>query len=181
MSINPEKITSSEFSQSGVTITVENAKPGDDITVAVRQAQGKVKTFTQKAKVGQNGQASVGVKAKSAPVLGEYIVKVTGAGIQDDGTFDVVRTRSGDNGNAGANDGSAGGGSDAGSNGAGSDGGSNGAGSSTGSDSSSSSSPLPRTGTEMTGLALGAGLLVVGAAAVVITRRRANSQDPADY
>ena len=45
-----------------------------------------------------------------------------------------------------------------------------------------SGSDLPRTGTEMTGLALGVGLLVVGAAAVVITRRRMTaSDDPAEF
>ena len=46
--------------------------------------------------------------------------------------------------------------------------------------SSDSGSALPRTGSEMTGLALGAGLLVVGAAAVVVTRRRTSSTDPSD-
>ena len=51
-----------------------------------------------------------------------------------------------------------------------------------GSGSNDSGSDLPRTGAEMTGLALGVGLLAVGAAAVIITRRRMNaSDDPAEF
>ena len=38
-----------------------------------------------------------------------------------------------------------------------------------------SSNDLPRTGTELTGLALGVGLIVVGGAAVVVTRRKAST------
>ena len=51
-----------------------------------------------------------------------------------------------------------------------------------GGENGSSGNDLPRTGAELTGLALGAGLLVVGAAAVVITRRRMTaSDDPAEF
>ena len=51
-----------------------------------------------------------------------------------------------------------------------------------GGENGNSGNDLPRTGAELTGLALGAGLLVVGAAAVVITRRRMTaSDDPAEF
>jgi LPXTG-motif cell wall-anchored protein len=51
-----------------------------------------------------------------------------------------------------------------------------------GNSSNAAGNDLPRTGAEMTGLALGVGLLAVGAAAVIITRRRMNaSDDPAEF
>ena len=66
-----------------------------------------------------------------------------------------------------------------------SSGGSTTSGNNTGSGSGSSqnsgvASDLPRTGAELTGLALGVALLSVGVAAVVVTRRRSHGSDPAD-
>nr|WP_277925246.1 LPXTG cell wall anchor domain-containing protein [Sediminivirga luteola] len=40
---------------------------------------------------------------------------------------------------------------------------------------------MPRTGSELTGIALGAGLLVIGTAAIVVSRRKAkDANGPAD-
>ena len=94
--------------------------------------------------------------------LGKYDVKVTGANDTEDekalaGSFNVVEDEEGNGGggNDGGDDGDNGNNDDDG-NGDGGDGGSD----------------LPRTGAELTGLAAGAGLLVVGGAAVVLTMRR---------
>src|SRR5699024_8191837 len=127
-------------------------------------------------------------------VLGDYSVRVSGDGFDErTGEFTVVTNsteveRDDDDSQGGAD------GSDEGDKGAGDndpgDGGSDGSGSSDGNGRSGGSSDgsrsgnaadLPRTGTELTGLALGAGLLVVGGAAVVITRRRAAQADPAEH
>ncbi|MBR7502803.1 LPXTG cell wall anchor domain-containing protein, partial [Mycobacterium tuberculosis] len=83
--------------------------------------------------------------------IGKYDVSVTGANDTDDespltGSFKVVGDDQG-NGGGGSDDGK-----DGGNGGGGSD--------------------LPRTGAELTGLAAGAGLLLVGGAAVVLTMRR---------
>src|SRR5699024_7576360 len=94
--------------------------------------------------------------------LGKYDVEVTGANDTEDedaltGSFEVVADEDGNGGGTGGDDDGSSDGNDDDGNGDGSgDGGSD----------------LPRTGAELTGLAAGAGLLVVGGTAVVLTMRR---------
>ena len=160
ISIDPTEISSADFADEdkGVTITVTGAQPGEQITVQVEHAQGQVERFQIDKIADENGNAVVGVHAEGDPVLGEYRVSAFGPESEPmAGAFTVVTNSSSVGDEAGNQAG--------------------GSGSGQGSDDGSS---LPRTGSEMTGLALGAGLLVVGAAAVVVTRRRTRSTDPAD-
>ncbi|MBR7502587.1 LPXTG cell wall anchor domain-containing protein, partial [Mycobacterium tuberculosis] len=136
----------------GVTLGVTGAQPGEKITIVVEHAQGKVDRYTMSKEADSEGKATFGVQAKVKAVLGTYNVRVQAESFDkpQGGSFTVVTN-----------------GTDVSENGSG-----NGSGSGSG---SGASNDLPRTGAEMTGLALGAGLLVVGAAAVVITRRRADA------
>ncbi|QCP04640.1 LPXTG cell wall anchor domain-containing protein [Brevibacterium sp. CS2] len=170
IAIDPTEISSSDFADDdkGVTITVTGAQPGEQITVQVEHAQGQVERFQIDKIANEQGDAVVGVHAASDPVLGEY--RVTAFGPESEaqaGSFTVVTNSTSVGDEAGNRAG--GEGSDSGSGGGSGSGGS-----------SDSGTALPRTGSEMTGLALGAGLLVVGAAAVVVTRRRTRSTDPSD-
>ena len=102
------------------------------------------------------GKVTFGVQAKVKAVLGTYNVRAQADSFDEPqgGSFTVLT------------------------NGTAVDEGGNGNGNGQG----DSGSDLPRTGAEMTGLALGVGLLAVGAAAVIITRRRMNaSDDPAEF
>src|SRR5699024_3856890 len=97
--------------------------------------------------------------------LGKYDVEVTGANDTEDedaltGSFEVVADEDGNGGGTGGDDDGSSDGNDDDGNGDGSgDGGSD----------------LPRTGAELTGLAAGAGLLVLGRTAVVLATRRRRS------
>lgn len=168
IAIDPTEISSSDFADAdkGVTITVTGAQPGEQITVQVEHAQGQVERFQIDKVANEQGNAVVGVHAADDPVLGEY--RVTAFGPESEaqaGSFTVVTNSTSVGDEAGNRAGGEGNGSGGGSGSGGS---------------SDSGTALPRTGSEMTGLALGAGLLVVGAAAVVVTRRRTRSTDPAD-
>src|SRR5699024_9721269 len=110
----------------------------------------------------ENGAAAFAIYGTSASdpsaYLGKYDVEVTGANDTEDedaltGSFEVVADEDGNGGGTGGDDdGNADDGNGDGSGDGGSD--------------------LPRTGAELTGLAAGAGLLVVGGTAVVLTMRR---------
>ena len=123
----------------------------------------------------ENGAAAFSIYGTSAEnpeaYLGKYDVEVTGDNDTEDesaltGSFEVVADEDGSGGGSGGDDdgnnddgnadGGAGDGNDDDGNG---DGGSD----------------LPRTGAELTGLAAGAGLLLVGGTAVVLTMRRKNN------
>ncbi|UVI35895.1 LPXTG cell wall anchor domain-containing protein [Brevibacterium spongiae] len=154
LSIDPTEISSEDFLNKGIKLGVTGAQPGEKITITVEHAQGKVDRYTMTKEADSEGKATFGVQAKVKAVLGTYNVRAQAESFDEPqgGSFTVLT-----NGTA----------VDEGGNGSGSN---------------DSGSDLPRTGAEMTGLALGVGLLAVGAAAVIITRRRMNaSDDPAEF
>lgn len=150
--IDPTEISSEDFLGEGIKLGITGAQPGEKITITVEHAQGKVDRYTMTKEADSEGKATFGVQAKVKAVLGTYNVTA-----QAD-SFDKPQGGSFTvvtNGTSVDEDGGNG---------------------------NESGSDLPRTGAEMTGLALGVGLLVVGAAAVVITRRRMTaSDDPAEF
>nr|BFF08448.1 hypothetical protein GCM10023233_34170 [Brevibacterium otitidis] len=159
LTIDPLEISSADFGKDGVTVTGENFEPGQKVTMVVNHAQGKVKQYTKEVTVDENGVAAFRVRAVTTPVLGQYNVTVHPSDAAADGeealhgSFTVITNGSsiGDETTGDNKKGTSGG------------------------------TDLPRTGAELTGLAMGAGLLVIGAAAVVITRRRtAGGNGPAD-
>lgn len=165
--IEPSEITAQDFSNAngGVTITVLDAAPGSEVTLTVNHAQGRVDTYTDTTTVDENGTAVFSVRAIGNAVLGEYQVTVDGDQIEAQaGSFTVLSNDPGGSGSGGS------GGSGSGESGSSGSGGT-----------SSGGSTLPRTGSELTGIALGAGLLVIGTAAIVVSRRKAkDANGPAD-
>ncbi|WP_435001796.1 LPXTG cell wall anchor domain-containing protein [Brevibacterium sp. H602] len=158
MFINPTEVSSEDFLSDGIKIGVSGAQPGEKVSITVEHAQGKVDRYTMTKEADSEGKVTFGVQAKVKAVLGTYNVRAQAESFDEPqgGSFTVLT------------------------NGTDVDEGGNGAGN--GSGSNDSGSDLPRTGAEMTGLALGVGLLAVGAAAVIITRRRMNaSDDPAEF
>ena len=156
MFINPTEVSSEDFLNEGIKIGVSGAQPGEKVSITVEHAQGKVDRYTMTKEADSEGKVTFGVQAKVKAVLGTYNVRAQAESFDEPqgGSFTVLT-----NGTA----------VDEGGNG-------------NGSGSNDSGSDLPRTGAEMTGLALGVGLLAVGAAAVIITRRRMNaSDDPAEF
>ncbi|MGO3066801.1 MAG: LPXTG cell wall anchor domain-containing protein, partial [Brevibacterium linens] len=131
-------------------------QPGEKVTITVEHAQGKVDRYTMTKEADSDGKVTFGVQAKVKSVLGTYNVRAQAESFDEPqgGSFTVLT------------------------NGTDVDEGGNG----NGANQDDSGSDLPRTGAEMTGLALGVGLLAVGAAAVIITRRRMNAaDDPAEF
>ena len=159
LTIDPLEIASADFGKDGVKIIGENFEPGQKVTMVVNHAQGKVKQYTTEVTADDNGVAAFRVRAVTTPVLGQYNVTVHPSDAAADGdqalhgSFTVITNGSsvGDETTGDTKKDTSGG------------------------------TDLPRTGAELTGLAMGAGLLVIGAAAVVITRRRtAGGNGPAD-
>lgn len=159
LTIDPLEIASADFGKDGIKIIGENFEPGQKITMVVNHAQGKVKQYTTEVTADDNGVAAFRVRAVTTPVLGQYNVTVHPSDAAADGdqalhgSFTVITNGSsvGDETTGDTKKDTSGG------------------------------TDLPRTGAELTGLAMGAGLLVIGAAAVVITRRRtAGGNGPAD-
>ena len=156
MFINPTEVSSEDFLNDGIKIGVSGAQPGEKVSITVEHAQGKVDRYTMTKEADSEGKVTFGVQAKVKAVLGTYNVRAQAESFDEPqgGSFTVLT------------------------NGTAVDEGGNGDGNGQG----DSGSDLPRTGAEMTGLALGVGLLAVGAAAVIITRRRMNaSDDPAEF
>ena len=157
MFIDPTEVSSEDFLNDGIKIGVSGAQPGEKVSITVEHAQGKVDRYTMTKEADSEGKVTFGVQAKVKAVLGTYNVRAQAESFDEPqgGSFTVLT-------NGTAVD----------------EGGNNGNGSGQG----DSGSDLPRTGAEMTGLALGVGLLAVGAAAVIITRRRMNAtDDPAEF
>lgn len=161
LSVDPKEISSENFTatKGGVTITVEDVSPGESVSLVVQHAQGKVKQYKTTKDADENGRAVFGVRGEGKPVLGRYNVTASAPSTDGlNGTFTV--TTNDPNGGTGNGSGSGSGNSSA---------------------SGSGNSTLPRTGADATGLALGAGLLVLGTAAIIVTRRRTKaSGDPSD-
>jgi LPXTG-motif cell wall-anchored protein len=161
-----------------VTVSVTDAAPESTVALTITHAQGKVSRFNAEKTVNAEGTAVFELHPEGKAVLGEYNVTVDVEGAEDlTGSFTVVTNGTEverDDDEDDAQGGDSGEGSDSGDNG------SEGSGSGSDNSRSGNAADLPRTGTELTGVALGAGLLVVGAAAVVLTRRRGASSDPAE-
>ena len=168
INVDPKEIVASDFvnEDKGVTITVKGFEEGEKVSLKVASGPENVEGITLDETANENGAAAFSIYGTSetdpSVYLGKYDVKVTGANDTEDekalaGSFNVVEDEDG-NGGGGSDDGDDGdnGNKDDDGNGDGGDGGSD----------------LPRTGAELTGLGAGAGLLLVGGAAVVLTMRR---------
>ncbi|RAG74331.1 hemagglutinin, partial [Burkholderia multivorans] len=147
-------IAASEFvkEDKGVTISVKGFDEGEKVSLKVVSGPENVKGIELTETANADGVAMFSIYGTSASdpsvYVGKYDVSVTGANDTDEesaltGSFKVVAD---DQGNGGGSD--------------------------DGKDGGDGGSDLPRTGAELTGLAAGAGLLLVGGAAVVLTMRR---------
>ncbi|WP_240689791.1 LPXTG cell wall anchor domain-containing protein [Brevibacterium sp. S111] len=169
LAVSPETISPADFvkEDKGVTLAVENCEPGEDIRFLVNpKGESNVTAFDKTVKADDEGKASVNVYGTSASnasaYIGDYDVTVTCGDDELTGEFSVS-----DDANAGGSDGGEDGNAD------GNDDGDNG--------DAGNSGDLPRTGTELTGLVGGAGLLLIGGVAVALTMRRKKvAQDPAE-
>jgi LPXTG-motif cell wall-anchored protein len=157
LTVDPKEVALSDFvkEDKGVQVKGEGFDEGEEVTLEVTDGPEGVDGVTLKQTANKDGVVGFSIYGENAEnaeaYLGTYDVKVTGANDTADedpltGSFEVVADEDGngggDNGD-GNDDGNGDGGSD-----------------------------LPRTGAELTGLAAGAGLLLVGGAAVVLTMRR---------
>ncbi|WP_051297336.1 LPXTG cell wall anchor domain-containing protein [Brevibacterium album] len=152
LSVTPEEITPEDFvdEDKGVTLAVEGAEAGEEIEFAVSPAGENITPLTTTETANEDGEVAwnvYGVDASDPSVyLGEYDVVATNeAGEELTGSFTVTNAPGDDDGQGGEDDQDRG---------------------------KDDGSKLPRTGMELTGLAAGAGLLAVGAATVMLTRRR---------
>jgi LPXTG-motif cell wall-anchored protein len=159
LTVDPKEISAADFvkEDKGVQITAEGFEEGEKVSLEVVAGPENVEGITLDETANADGVVGFSIYGTSASnpeaYLGKYELEVTGANDTADesaltGSFQVVAD---EDGNGGGNDGDDNGNDDG--NG---DGGSD----------------LPRTGAELTGLAAGAGLLLVGGAAVVLTMRR---------
>lgn len=166
LTVSPESITPADFvkEDKGVTIAVENCEPGEDVHFVVNpKGESSVNAFDDTVQADDEGKASVNVFGEDASqvsaYIGDYDVTVTCGDEELTGDFSVEKDA-----NAGGGDDDGNGGNDDGDNGDAGNGG-----------------DLPRTGTELTGLVGGAGLLLIGGVAVAMTMRRKKvAQDPAE-
>jgi LPXTG-motif cell wall-anchored protein len=153
LSIDPKEIAAADFvkEDKGVQITAEGFEEGENVTLEVVAGPENVEGITLEETANADGVVGFSIYGTSASnpeaYLGKYDLEVTGANDTADeealtGSFQVVADEDG-TGGGNDDDGNGDGGSD-----------------------------LPRTGAELTGLAAGAGLLLVGGAAVVLTMRR---------
>ncbi|HCG55837.1 MULTISPECIES: LPXTG cell wall anchor domain-containing protein [Brevibacterium] len=153
ISISPKEVAASDFvkKDKGVAITVKGFDEGENVSLEVVAGPENVEGITLDETANEDGVAAFSIYGTNASdpsaYLGKYDVQVTGDNDTDDekalaGSFSVVADEDGNGGGSDDGDGGDGG------------------------------SDLPRTGAELTGLAAGAGLLVVGGAAVVLTMRR---------
>ncbi|MGO1397648.1 MAG: hypothetical protein ACTHVO_04560 [Brevibacterium yomogidense] len=152
LEVDPQEISPADFvkQDKGVTLTATGLEAGEEVEFAVSAAGSNVESLTETATADENGVAVWSVygidDSNPSAYLGDYSVTVTNeAGETIDGSFTV--TDSADNGEGGEDD-----------NGDDRD--------------DEGGSDLPRTGMELGGLAAGAALLTVGAATVVLSRRR---------
>lgn len=166
LTVSPESITPADFvkEDKGVTLAVENCEPGEDVRFLVNpKGESSVTAFDKPVQADDEGKASVNVfgedASQASAYIGDYDVTVTCGDEELTGDFSVEKDA-----NAGGGDDDGNGGNDDGDNGDAGNGG-----------------DLPRTGTELTGLVGGAGLLLIGGVAVALTMRRKKvAQDPAE-
>ena len=173
INVDPKEIAASDFvkEDKGVTVSVKGFEEGEKVTLKVASGPENVKGITLDETANKDGVAAFSIYGTSdsdpSVYLGKYDVQVTGANDTDDekalaGSFNVVEDEDGNGGGNGGDDDGNGNGGDEDGNGNDGDDDGNGDG----------GSDLPRTGAELTGLAAGAGLLVVGGTAVFLTLRR---------
>ena len=160
LTVDPKEIAAADFvkEDKGVQITAEGFEEGENVTLEVVAGPENVEGITLEETANADGVVGFSIYGTSASnpeaYLGKYDLEVTGANDTEEeealtGSFQVVAD---EDGNGGGDDGDDNGNDDGNGDGGGSD--------------------LPRTGAELTGLAAGAGLLLVGGAAVVLTMRR---------
>lgn len=156
LNLEADRVTPQKFVTDGVAFAVRGCEPGQDVTFEV-SAGNNVNPYTATVSADENGIAVHGVKGldDSQPdaYIGEYTVTATCGDNTWNDSFTVGYGD--DDANPGDDDSDDNGSDDNG-------------------------SDLPRTGTELTGLAAGAGLLVLGAATVLLTRRKSAKTGPAD-
>ncbi|WAL39277.1 hypothetical protein BRM1_08255 [Brevibacterium sp. BRM-1] len=170
LSVKPHTVTAKDFvnEKKGVTLTVSHLQPGEKAVYSVAAKRKGVRDLAkQEATADKNGVATWSVygtnSANPSAYIGSYVVTAKAEGKTLTEGFKVVAKKSsgndsdngdnGDNGNSGSNNDNGNSGSN--DNGSGDNGGS-----------------LPRTGAELGALGVGAALLLVGGATVLVTRRR---------
>ncbi|KHS50556.1 lipoprotein 17-related variable surface protein [Brevibacterium linens] len=166
LTVSPESITPADFvkEDKGVTLAVENCDPGEDVRFLVNpKGESSVTAFDKTVQADDEGKANVNVYGTSASnasaYVGDYDVTVTCGDDELTGDFSVEEDP-----NAGGGDEDGNGGSDDDDN-----------------EDAGNGGDLPRTGTELTGLVGGAGLLLIGGVAVAMTMRRKKvAKDPAE-
>lgn len=191
MSLDRPEISTKEFlsEDSGIQVGIVGMKPNEKFTYTVTKVDGdgKVEDFEGEGTADEEGRGGTAIhgvqKGQSAESFaGKYIITVKSEQGELTETFTVVHEGKGDDAEGGDGDGG-----DSGDTEGGSDGGSGSeddaeAGDGSGDDSgagdggaggdASEAGDLPRTGMGVTGLIAGGALLTVGAATVLVTRRR---------
>lgn len=154
LDVDPQEISPADFVQQdkGVTLTATGLEAGEEVEFAVSPAGSTVEPLTESATADDNGVAVWSVygidDSDPSAYLGDYSVTVTNEADETvDGSFTV--TNAADDGDAGEDDSDKDDDRD-----------------------DEGGSDLPRTGMELGGLAAGAALLTVGAATVMLSRRR---------
>ena len=151
LTVDPERISPADFVKDGaVTITATGCEPGSEAKLTVTPKNDTIGTHVDTAKAGDDGAVSFSVfgdnPAAVKSYIGDYDVVVSCAGGDDlTGSFTVGEGGK-DDGGKGGND--------------------------KDKDDGKPGDRLPRTGAELTAAGAGLALLAVGAAGVMLTRRR---------
>lgn len=184
MTIDRYEISTKEFlnEESGIQIGILGLKPNEKFTYTVTKidGDGEVGAFKNEGTADEEGRGGATIhgvqKGQSAESFaGKYKITVKSEQGELTETFTVVHEGKGDDAEGGSGDDSGEGGGSGGTNEGSEDHAEAGDGSSdAGADASAvgESSDLPRTGMGVTGLIAGGALLTVGAATVLVTRRR---------
>ncbi|WP_209323999.1 LPXTG cell wall anchor domain-containing protein [Brevibacterium renqingii] len=174
LTVSPKTVSPADFidKDKGVTLAVENCEPGEDVEFVVNpKGDSNVTAYENTTKADDEGKASVnvyGTSSDASAYIGDYDVTVTCGDAELTGEFSVS-----DDANAGGSDGDEDG--NDGADDKGNEGDADGA------DNGNGGGDLPRTGTELTGLVGGAGLLLIGGISVALTmRRKKAAQDPSE-
>lgn len=164
LTITPKKLEAGDFvnEKKGVTLTVKDCKPGEDVRFQVNPKGLQVTAYDRTVPADKDGSATVtvyGTSSDSSAYVGDYTVTATCGDEVLKGAFSVTSAAKGggDDGDDDKSDGS-------------------------NDDTTTTVNPgsdLPRTGADLSGLAAGALLLLIGGAAVTLTgRRKKMSSDP---
>ena len=153
LAIDPERISAADFvKEQAVSITATGCTPGTAATLTVTPSGSSgVTGHTDTQTVGEDGTVTFGVRGINADAPHVYV-----------GTYEVrVACEGGEDltGEFVVGDPGRGGSDDSG---------------------HDDGRTLPRTGTELSGLAAGAALLVIGGASLIVTRRRGTGSTPGD-